>query len=59
MDAVFFSELALPQPRYHLHIHGGGHATMTGKMMIALEGILQQEKPDVIYVQGDTNTVLA
>jgi UDP-N-acetylglucosamine 2-epimerase (non-hydrolysing) len=32
---------------------------MTGKMMIEIEKILMEERPDVVYVQGDTNTVLA
>lgn len=59
MDAVFFKELDLPKPKYNLGIGSGSHGEMTGRMMIKLEEVLLKEKPDVIFVQGDTNTVLA
>ena len=59
MDKVFFDELELPQPKYNLWVNGWQHGEMTGKMMIEIEKILMEERPDVVYVQGDTNTVLA
>ncbi|MDD5213798.1 MAG: UDP-N-acetylglucosamine 2-epimerase (non-hydrolyzing) [Candidatus Gracilibacteria bacterium] len=59
MDKVFFDELKLSEAKYNLGINGGNHGEMTGKMMIEIEKILLNEKPDIVYVQGDTNTVLA
>ena len=59
MSAVFFSELDMQPPAYNLEIHGGGHGEMTGRMLIAIERVLQSEKPDAVLVYGDTNSTLA
>lgn len=59
MSAVFFDELGIPEPRHHLDIHGGGHGDMTGRMLMAIEPILLEEKPDWVVVYGDTNSTLA
>ena len=59
MDEVFFGQLELPAPKYNLDIGSGSHAQETGKMLIGIERILLREKPDIVLVEGDTNTVLA
>ena len=59
MDSVFFEQLELPDAKYNLDVGSGSHAEQTGKMLIGIEKILQKEKPDVVLVEGDTNTVLA
>lgn len=59
MDQVFFEQLKLPEPKYNLKVCSGTHAEETGKMLMGIEKILQKEKPDIILVEGDTNTVLA
>ena len=59
MSETFFRELELPEPAYNLGIHGGGHGTMTGRMMEALEPIFRVELPDAVLVYGDTNSTLA
>jgi UDP-N-acetylglucosamine 2-epimerase (non-hydrolysing) len=59
MDRVFFEDLRLPTPRYNLNIGSRSHAEQTGMIMAGVEKILFKEKPDVVLVQGDTNTVLA
>jgi UDP-GlcNAc3NAcA epimerase len=59
MSDVFFEELDIPKPQYHLDVNGGGHGDMTGRMLIAIEPILQAEKPDWVVVYGDTNSTLA
>lgn len=59
MDEIFFRELKLPAPDYNLHIGSEYHSTQTGKMLIALDAALKESKPDIVYVQGDTNTVMA
>jgi UDP-N-acetylglucosamine 2-epimerase (non-hydrolysing) len=59
MDKVFFKQLNLPEAKYNLDVGSGSHAVQTGKMLPGIEEILLKEHPDVILVQGDTNTVLA
>jgi UDP-N-acetylglucosamine 2-epimerase (non-hydrolysing) len=59
MDSVFFKELNLPAPNYNLGVGSGLHSNQTGNILIKMEPILLQEKPDIVLVQGDTNTVLA
>ncbi len=59
MDKVFFEQLELPNPKYNLGVGSGFHGEQTGKMLIGIEKILQDEVPDIVLVEGDTNTVLA
>lgn len=59
MSDVFFDELGMEKPTYHLDIHGGGHGEMTGRMLIAIEKVLLLEQPDCVLVYGDTNSTLA
>lgn len=59
MDKVFFNELKLPLPKYNLDVGSGPHGKQTAKMLDGIENILLENNPDVILVQGDTNTVLA
>ncbi len=59
LDSVFFEELALPPAKYNLAIGSGSHGMQTGSMLIEIEKVLLQEKPNMVIVQGDTNTVLA
>ena len=59
MDKVFFEQLKLSEPKYNLDVGSGTHAEQTGKILIGIENILKKERPDVVLVQGDTNTVLA
>ena len=62
MDRLFFKELDLPAPEEKLGIRADqvlGHAGHVGRMMTAIERILLKRRPGVVYVQGDTNTVLA
>jgi len=59
LDGVFFEQLELPQPRHNLEVGSGSHAEETGKMLIGIEKLLLEEKPNVILVEGDTNSVLA
>ncbi|HCC84748.1 MAG TPA: UDP-N-acetylglucosamine 2-epimerase (non-hydrolyzing) [Candidatus Pacebacteria bacterium] len=59
MDAIFFKNLSLPQPRFNLNIKETLHGKMTAMMLIKIEEILLQEQPDWVLVQGDTNTALA
>lgn len=59
LDKIFFRELNLPQPRYNLKVGSGTHAEETGKMLMKIERVLVKEKPDVVLIEGDTNTVIS
>lgn len=59
MSAVFFREMGIPAPDYNLGISGGTHAAMTARMLVAIEEVLEKEKPDALLVYGDTNSTLA
>jgi UDP-N-acetylglucosamine 2-epimerase (non-hydrolysing) len=59
MDEIFFEDLKLRDCDYILNVGSGTHAQQTGKMIMKLEEVLLKEKPDVVLVQGDTNSTLA
>jgi UDP-GlcNAc3NAcA epimerase len=59
MDKVFFEELRLPRPDYHLGVGSGSHARQTGLMLERIETVLEKEKPEITIVYGDTNSTLA
>jgi len=59
MDKVFFDELKLPKPDYHLGVGSGSHARQTAMMLERIEPILEREKPEVVLVYGDTNSTLS
>ncbi len=59
MSQVFFDEMEIPVPHYNLDIHSLSHGAMTGRMLEAIEKVLQTEKPKVVLVYGDTNSTLA
>jgi UDP-GlcNAc3NAcA epimerase len=59
MSDVFFAEMQIPAPKYHLGIGGGTHGIMTGQMLGTIEALLLKDKPDIVLVYGDTNSTLA
>jgi UDP-GlcNAc3NAcA epimerase len=59
MSDIFFEELHIPKPDYHLGIGSASHGKQTGEMLAKIEEILLEEKPDYVLVYGDTNSTLA
>lgn len=59
MSDIFFTEMQIPQPDYHLDINSLSHGAMTGRMMEGIEKVILDEKPDYVLVYGDTNSTIA
>lgn len=59
MSDVFFSQLGMPEPDIQLGIGPGSQASQTGRMMVAIEPIVGDLRPDLVVVVGDVNSTLA
>jgi UDP-GlcNAc3NAcA epimerase len=55
LSAVFFEELALPEPKYSLDLHTADVDAMRPGILDAIA----HERPDAVLVYGDTNSTLA
>ncbi len=58
LGKVFFKDLELAQPKYNLRVGSGTQAEETGRILQRVEKVLIKEKPALVLVEGDTNTVL-
>jgi UDP-N-acetylglucosamine 2-epimerase (non-hydrolysing) len=58
MSGVFFDELGLPEPDLSLGVGSGSHAEQTAGVMVALEPVLDERRPDVVVVVGDVNSTM-
>jgi UDP-N-acetylglucosamine 2-epimerase len=59
LSQIFFKELGLSEPSINLGIGSGTQGYQTGQMLIGIEPILIEQKPDIVLVYGDTNSTLA
>jgi UDP-N-acetylglucosamine 2-epimerase (non-hydrolysing) len=59
MSDAFFTDLGLPAPDVNLDVRNGSHAEQTGKVMIAYEELLIEQRPDLVVVVGDVNSTMA
>ncbi|HLT02416.1 MAG TPA: UDP-N-acetylglucosamine 2-epimerase (non-hydrolyzing), partial [Geminicoccaceae bacterium] len=59
MNDVFFAELQIPRPDRSLNVGSGSHAVQTAQVMLAIEPVIEEERPDVVVVVGDVNSTLA
>ena len=59
MSDAFFVDLGLPAPDINLDVHNGSHAKQTGRVMIAYEELLIDQRPDLVVVVGDVNSTMA
>lgn len=58
LSNVFFEQLQIRKPDYHLHLRSHTFGAQTGQMFEEIESILTREKPDKMLVLGDTNSAL-
>jgi len=59
LNQVFFDDLELRKPTHLLNSAGTTAAETIGNVIIAVDGVLEQERPDALLVLGDTNSSLA
>jgi UDP-N-acetylglucosamine 2-epimerase len=59
MSKLFFTQLGIPEPTYHLEVGAGSHAYQIGETLKRTEEVLLKERPNVVLVYGDSNSTLA
>lgn len=59
MDSDIFEDLNLPKPDYNMKVGSDSREKQIERIRKSLIRILRHEEPDIVLLQGDTNTVLA
>lgn len=58
LNEVFFNDLGLRKPDYFLNAAGENATTTAGKILIAIDPVLEKVNPEAFLVLGDTNSCL-
>jgi UDP-N-acetylglucosamine 2-epimerase (non-hydrolysing) len=59
LSQLFFEELGMDRPDIYLGVGSGSHAEQTAKIMIELEKVFLDQRPDLVVVFGDVNSTMA
>src|SRR4030042_513245 len=59
LNEVFFNDLKIREPDYHLGIRADSFADQIGKILVEIEKVVLKEKPDRALILGDTNSGLS
>jgi UDP-N-acetylglucosamine 2-epimerase (non-hydrolysing) len=59
MSDSFFDDLGIPEPQHNLGVGSGTHAQQTAEVMLRLEPLLQELRPELLLVYGDVNSTVA
>ena len=59
LSRIFFEELGVPAPSRELHAGGGTNTAQTARILMGLEPIIEELRPSLVLVYGDTNSTLA
>lgn len=58
LNEVFFEDLGLRKPDYFLNAAGGNAISTAGQILINIDPVLEEVRPDAFLVLGDTNSCL-
>ena len=58
LNELFFKDLGLRKPDFFLNAAGGNATTTAGQILINIDPVLEEVKPDAFLVLGDTNSCL-
>lgn len=58
LNEIFFQDLGLRKPDYFLNAAGNNATSTAGQILINIDPVLEQVKPDAFLVLGDTNSCL-
>ena len=59
LSESFFADLRLRRPDLNLGVGSASHGIQTGRVMIALEPVMERFRPDWLFTVGDVNSTLA
>ncbi|MFA7159775.1 MAG: UDP-N-acetylglucosamine 2-epimerase (non-hydrolyzing) [Kiritimatiellia bacterium] len=59
MSDIFFQELEIPPPDYHLDVKADSTVTQMARIMQGLESVINDFSPRVVVVPGDVNSTFA
>lgn len=59
LNEIFFHDLEVRKPDHFLNAAGANAAETIGKIIIAVDAVLEQVQPDALLILGDTNSCLA
>jgi UDP-N-acetylglucosamine 2-epimerase (non-hydrolysing) len=59
MSADFFRDLGIPEPDVNLAIGAGSHAEQTAQVLVGIENLLVEQRPDALLLVGDVNSTVA
>jgi UDP-N-acetyl-L-fucosamine synthase len=59
LNEIFFQDLGIRKPDYFLNAAGNSGAETIGNVIIAVDKVLDDVKPDALLVLGDTNSCMA
>lgn len=59
MSEVFFRQLGLPRPDVNLGVGSAPHGAQTAEIMVGLEKLFVERRPDLVVVYGDVNSTLS
>ncbi len=59
LNQIFFDDLGIRKPNHFLNAAGASGAQTIGNVIVAVDNVLELEKPDAMLVLGDTNSCMA